>query len=50
VGGLLLGVAEALIGSYASLNYQVAGTFAAIILVLILRPQGLFATATGRRV
>jgi branched-chain amino acid transport system permease protein len=50
VGGLLLGVAEVLIGSYASLNYQVAGTFAAIILILILRPQGLFATATGRRV
>jgi branched-chain amino acid transport system permease protein len=50
VGGLLLGVAEALIGSYASLNYQVAGTFAAILLILILRPQGLFATAAGRRV
>jgi branched-chain amino acid transport system permease protein len=50
VGGLLLGVAEALIGGYASLNYQVAGTFAAIILILILRPQGLFATAAGRRV
>jgi branched-chain amino acid transport system permease protein len=50
VGGLLLGVAEAMIGGYASLNYQVAGTFAVIILMLILRPQGLFATAARRRV
>jgi len=50
IGGLLLGVGEALIGGYFSLNLQVAGTFAAVILILIIRPQGLFATATGRRV
>lgn len=50
IGGLLLGVGEALIGGYVSLNLQVAGTFAAIIVILIVRPQGLFATKTGRRV
>jgi len=50
LGGLLLGVGEALIGGYFSLNLQVAATFGAILVVLILRPQGLFAAASSRRV
>ena len=49
-GGLILGVGEALIGGYISLNLQVAATFAAIMVILVVRPHGLFSTARTRRV
>lgn len=50
VGGVLLGVSEALIGGYLSLNLQEALTFVAIILMLVIRPQGLFGTVRRRPV
>ena len=50
LGGLLLGVSETLIGAYISLNLQEAVTFGAIILVLIVRPQGLFPGTHKRKV
>ena len=49
VGGLSLGVIEALAGGYVSLGFMEAIGYAIIILVLLWRPQGLFGvTADGR--
>lgn len=49
VGGLGLGVIEALAGSYISLGFMEAIGYAIIILVLLWRPQGLFGVPeTGR--
>ena len=42
VGGLSLGVVEALAGGYVSLGFMEAIGYAIIILVLLWRPQGLF--------
>lgn len=41
-GGLIVGVVEALAGYYLSSAYQELSYFAIFILVLLLRPQGLF--------
>ena len=46
VGGLLLGLLEALTAGYLSSQYKDAVAFIVILLVLFVRPQGLF----GRRV
>jgi len=45
IGGLLLGVVEALAGGYISLGFAQSIGFAIIIIVLLWRPQGLFGTA-----
>jgi branched-chain amino acid transport system permease protein len=41
IGGLLLGVIEALTAGYLSSGYRDAITFVVLILVLLVRPQGL---------
>jgi len=42
VGGLLLGVLESLGGGFISTEFQDAFAFLALIVVLLVRPQGLF--------
>ena len=42
VGGLLLGLLESLIGGYISTQFQDTFVFLGLILVLLVRPQGLF--------
>jgi branched-chain amino acid transport system permease protein len=46
VGGLVLGIVEALFGGYVATGYVDAIGFALVILMLLIRPYGLF----GRRV
>jgi branched-chain amino acid transport system permease protein len=41
VGGLLLGVLESLIGGFISTQFQDVFVFMGLILVLLVRPQGL---------
>jgi branched-chain amino acid transport system permease protein len=42
IGGLLLGVFESLAGAFISTQFQDTFVFLALILVLLVRPQGLF--------
>ena len=48
VGGLSLGVIEAMAGAYVSLGFMEAIGYAIIILVLLWRPEGLFGAAARR--
>ena len=50
VGGLILGLAEALSGGYLSSAYQDAVAFILIIAMLLLRPNGLFTKKIVERV
>ena len=50
VGGIALGLLEALTAGYLSSNYKDAVAFIVILLVLFIKPQGLFGTATTDRV
>jgi len=49
VGGLILGLIEALGGGYVSAAYKDAFAFGALILILAIKPTGLFGKeVTGR--
>ena len=50
VGGLLLGVIEALTAGYISSHYKDAAAFIIILLVLFIMPQGLFGSKHTERV
>jgi branched-chain amino acid transport system permease protein len=49
LGGLLLGVLESLAGGFISTEFQDAFAFLALIIVLIIRPQGIFGQPLGDR-
>lgn len=42
IGGLLIGLIEALTASFVAMDLGTAGIFVVFVLVLVLRPQGLF--------
>ena len=44
VGGLFIGLVEALAGSYLGGEYKLLATFIVLVLVLMVRPYGLFGT------
>lgn len=48
VGGLLLGLVESFGGSYLSSGYITSYAFIFLVAVLIIRPQGLFASGANR--
>ena len=48
VGALLIGVAENLAGGYLGAHYKVSTAFVMIVVLLALRPQGLFAIQRRR--
>ncbi|GAA2071945.1 branched-chain amino acid ABC transporter permease [Actinomadura alba] len=50
VGGLVLGCALSYVTGYISSDIVTLGALAALITVLMVRPNGLFATSAGRRV
>lgn len=50
VGGLLLGVAESLVGAYMTIQFKNTFAFFVIILVLLFRPEGLLGKEFKERV
>lgn len=50
VGGLLLGVAESLVGGYMTIQFKNTLAFLVIIVVLLLRPEGLLGKEFKERV
>ena len=50
VGGLVLGVAESLTGAWISIQFKNTLAFVVIIVVLLVRPEGLFGTEFKERV
>jgi len=50
IGGLVIGMIEALSAGYLSSNYKDAAAFLIILVVLIFIPQGLFGRAKIERV
>ena len=44
VGGLLIGLVEALAGSYLGGEYKLLATFLVLVAILMVRPYGLFGT------
>lgn len=49
LGGLLMGMAEILVVGFLKSEYRDAIAFAILILVLLIRPQGLLGTSTGEK-
>ena len=50
VGGLIVGVLEALVAGYISSAYKDAVPFVMIIVILLVMPQGLFGRKSTERV
>ena len=50
LGGLMLGVLENLVAGYVASGYRDAVAFVVLLLVLLIRPQGLALKASGVRV
>jgi branched-chain amino acid transport system permease protein len=50
VGGLVLGLAEEYVASYTSSSFRDAIAFTVLILVLLLRPEGIFGRPTVEKV
>ncbi|MBR2214204.1 MAG: branched-chain amino acid ABC transporter permease [Selenomonadaceae bacterium] len=50
VGGLILGVIEALVAGFISSTFRDAAAFAILILVLLFRPAGIFGKNTSEKV
>ncbi len=50
VGGLLMGVTETLVAAYLSSTYRDAVAFAILIIVLLVKPAGLFGKVTVEKV
>ena len=44
VGGLFIGLVEALAGSYLGGEYKLLATFIVLVCILMVRPYGLFGT------
>src|SRR5947209_8138145 len=49
VGGFVIGVVNSLIGAYLSTNYQLSLVFLLIVVILYVRPQGLFGVEATTR-
>jgi branched-chain amino acid transport system permease protein len=49
-GGLLLGVLEALGAGYIGSGYKDVAAFIVLLVVLFVRPEGLFGAVRGERV
>ena len=50
VGGLLLGLAESLAGGYLTVAFKNTLAFLVIIVILLIRPEGLLGTVFKERV
>ena len=50
VGGIILGVIEALVSGFISSTFRDAAAFAILILVLLIKPSGLFGKNTSEKV
>ena len=50
VGGLAIGISEQLVAGYVSTDYRDAITFGILIVMLLLRPQGLLGTTRTEKV
>jgi branched-chain amino acid transport system permease protein len=50
VGGLILGVIETAAGIYVSTAIKDATTYVLLVLIIIVRPQGLFGTLAVKKV
>ena len=48
-GGIAIGLAEQLLGGYVGRDYKATFPFVLMLLVIALRPQGLFGRVTARR-
>jgi len=50
VGGVIIGVIESLSGFYLPAGFKDIAAFLVLLVVLIVRPEGLFGTSTRKRV